>query len=581
MRKQYLSLGRMPKEAAPDTHFAAGEWCFLGADSTFPNWMSDFEIAEKRLSDMQDVEVCRRLIGWGFSCLAEYAQARNLQLEKPLSPYVWELLLGKWLMTVLPFLGKAYITAEQLTGKYGEESLTVLVPPSPDKKWASLAELEKGIRTVEGFGWLLGRVVEQVAPARWVLLDAGQTQHHPAAAVSTQSAPIQKRPFIRRKLSFAYRCFHRLQAGLDRSLSRALRKLPVPEVPFGSHMQRLLLSVVLSCNRRKPQARQHPLIADKFAGSSEDYPEWMAALLWEMLPQELNSLEQKVRPYSGLLRHCVAGPRYFRDTASTLYYAGMAVTGVALWQIQHSPLEFCIPGHSFARIEELNHAGFFNWGTARLACPSVAAPPLRYTKQLGRHVARNENIHYVVDTLRPLALVNGFSVWQSIREKRRNLETFHAALPTSLRDKMVLRHYPGAGLDAFSSENWGLAKTIPASGGDHLSAMSSAKVVVTDYIASSLGQALMLNTPCIWIWQPGDYAYEPDAGVLFFSFRKAGILHPTPADAASFLAEVWDNLDIWWESEEVRSARDLYLRRDYDINKKSPLAKWAAELWRL
>lgn len=48
---RHLVLGLMPRGADPDTHWAAGPWCFDTEEDFFPGWENSFVFGREPLRD--------------------------------------------------------------------------------------------------------------------------------------------------------------------------------------------------------------------------------------------------------------------------------------------------------------------------------------------------------------------------------------------------------------------------------------------------------------------------------------------------------------------------------------------------
>ena len=51
-----LVLGAMPRGAEPESHWAAGPWCFAGEEDFFPDWEDRFVFAPEPLRDLKVLE---------------------------------------------------------------------------------------------------------------------------------------------------------------------------------------------------------------------------------------------------------------------------------------------------------------------------------------------------------------------------------------------------------------------------------------------------------------------------------------------------------------------------------------------
>jgi putative transferase (TIGR04331 family) len=49
-----------------------------------------------------------------------------------------------------------------------------------------------------------------------------------------------------------------------------------------------------------------------------------------------------------------------------------------------------------------------------------------------------------------------------------------------------------------------------------------------------------------------------EAKPIFVKLAEVGIFHENPASLAKHISEIWDNVDVWWESRDVVEARELF-----------------------
>ena len=81
------------------------------------------------------------------------------------------------------------------------------------------------------------------------------------------------------------------------------------------------------------------------------------------------------------------------------------------------------------------------------------------------------------------------------------------------------------------------------------------RVVLYSYNVTTFLESFAMDIPTIMFWNPEHWELRPGAVPAFGLLEEAGLLFRRPADAALKLAEVWDDVDGWWTSEPVRSAR--------------------------
>ncbi len=84
------------------------------------------------------------------------------------------------------------------------------------------------------------------------------------------------------------------------------------------------------------------------------------------------------------------------------------------------------------------------------------------------------------------------------------------------------------------------------------------RVVLCTYNATTFLESFAMDIPTIMFWNPEHWELRQDAVLAFELLEDAGLLFRRPADAARKLSEVWDDVDDWWTSAPVRSARQQF-----------------------
>jgi len=81
--------------------------------------------------------------------------------------------------------------------------------------------------------------------------------------------------------------------------------------------------------------------------------------------------------------------------------------------------------------------------------------------------------------------------------------------------------------------------------------MSKAKLVVTTYNCTTPVEALAMNIPTIMYWRDKHWELALSAVPFFDKLRACGIFHDSPESAALMIEQIWDDVDGWWQSQEV------------------------------
>lgn len=90
------------------------------------------------------------------------------------------------------------------------------------------------------------------------------------------------------------------------------------------------------------------------------------------------------------------------------------------------------------------------------------------------------------------------------------------------------------------------------------SVLERTRICISTYNATTYLESMSLNIPTIMYWNPEHWELNDHARPFFDRLEAIGIFHRTPESAAEQLNRVWDDVDSWWESTEVRAVRDEF-----------------------
>ena len=131
--------------------------------------------------------------------------------------------------------------------------------------------------------------------------------------------------------------------------------------------------------------------------------------------------------------------------------------------------------------------------------------------------------------------------------------TFITNLNTKLKEKIIIRlHKNDYGWDQQKrfltffpdiqfDKNNRISKTLKYT-----------KVFVSTYNATTFLESLSLNIPTIIYWNPKHWELNNDTIPFFDKLKSVNIFHETPESAAIFINQNWENIEDWWESNEVQ-----------------------------
>jgi putative transferase (TIGR04331 family) len=92
--------------------------------------------------------------------------------------------------------------------------------------------------------------------------------------------------------------------------------------------------------------------------------------------------------------------------------------------------------------------------------------------------------------------------------------------------------------------------------------MLQSELVVVDYISTAYLEAMIMNIPTIFFWNPDACYLNKDNAGFFDSLISVGICQTDPVKAAIFVESVKDDPQQWWTGEGVQKAKDDFLLKN-------------------
>ena len=144
---RHLVLGLMPRGADPDTHWAAGPWCFDTEEDFFPGWEDSFVFGREPLRDPATLDravlMAQSLTVDSIPALGRHLldlQRRRAEENNPVSTLLgpdeidlpgvyWETLLTPWACTVARQLVERWLRVRAMVEDWGHLPLHVELLP--------------------------------------------------------------------------------------------------------------------------------------------------------------------------------------------------------------------------------------------------------------------------------------------------------------------------------------------------------------------------------------------------------------------------------------------------------------------
>jgi len=99
---------------------------------------------------------------------------------------------------------------------------------------------------------------------------------------------------------------------------------------------------------------------------------------------------------------------------------------------------------------------------------------------------------------------------------------------------------------------------------------AKSRLVVHSYDSTGILEGLSSNIPTLCFWNGGLDHLLTSAKPYYELLRGAGILADSPEHAALLTAKYWDNINGWWGSDHVQSARRLFCEQ-YAVIDRHPV----------
>ncbi len=256
---------------------------------------------------------------------------------------------------------------------------------------------------------------------------------------------------------------------------------------------------------------------------------------------------------------------YSTDDVFKAYAAEKTEQGSPLVVGQHGG---GIGTHLLAFYEEHQIAisdSYLSWGWTESSMPKVKpVGQLKGRRPLGINHSKKDEIMLVTSKF-PIQSYHIFSC-PIARQGLDYIEdqfNFVEALAPEIRDVMTVRlkadtygwdpihrwksRFPDIKLD----EGWFDIKKL----------IKKSRIYVSTYNATTYLESFTMNIPTVIYWNENHWELRNSAIPYFNMLKDVGIFHETPESAAEHINKIWENVDLWWESNDVQETIGLFKKR--------------------
>jgi putative transferase (TIGR04331 family) len=257
---------------------------------------------------------------------------------------------------------------------------------------------------------------------------------------------------------------------------------------------------------------------------------------------------------------------YWADDLFKCYSAMQSLNNVPLFTGQHGG-HYGTGKFSFIEDHQLSISDkFISWGWTNKKYNHKIAPigNLKYIKPKKKRNANNKKLLIITCSL-PRYSYHLYSIlissqWinyfedqcefvDSLNEKIKSITTVRLSSEDYGWDQLLRWK------KKFPNLNYDLNKELL------INQLNKTKLVVSTYNATTFLESMSMNIPTVIFWNPNHWELREDAIPFYEELEKVKIFHKNPVSAASHINLVYDELEIWWNSDQVQSVKTLFLHR--------------------
>ncbi|HDY87882.1 MAG TPA: hypothetical protein ENH82_07190 [bacterium] len=110
--------------------------------------------------------------------------------------------------------------------------------------------------------------------------------------------------------------------------------------------------------------------------------------------------------------------------------------------------------------------------------------------------------------------------------------------------------------------------------------LRKARIFITSNAHTTYLEALASNKPTVMFLPEKSYRFHPDAQPYFDRLQEVNILHKSPVTAAQHINAIYDDVDAWWQSNNVQEARAAFVEQ-YARSSPDWVNEWVKEFNRV
>lgn len=154
----------------------------------------------------------------------------------------------------------------------------------------------------------------------------------------------------------------------------------------------------------------------------------------------------------------------------------------------------------------------------------------------------------------------------------RNIEFISKLKPKILKDFRVKPKYLGSwGLEHGYKKEFGQKIISPYT--NMRSILNNSKLLISPYPQTVFSEGMFSSVPTILIFNPEYWDIDPKYQTLMEVLKNAKIAHTDPESAALHINDIAQDINVWWTSQNVVEARELFQEICLTIS-RNPIEDW-------
>jgi putative transferase (TIGR04331 family) len=308
------------------------------------------------------------------------------------------------------------------------------------------------------------------------------------------------------------------------------------------------------------------------------------AVLYKLILQQMpyvylegyHHLLQQLPPLPSRKKVICSSVGWFCDEFLQCFFAAHQEQGGRLVGLQHGGGPYGIGVNPGALLENGVPANYLTWGWKlnEKDIPFVSIGLSLKKKEFDSRCndKKRENILYVTTEFsKHITDGRGGPSGADMPVYFKQQHQFVKSLPSSVRDRIVVRVYPGDYYDQRQREQFEslMLKLRFDENKCLVDSLLNTRLVVLDSIQTVFFEVIAYGIPVMVFHDESMWEFNREFESICDEMKKLNMLHTSPESIARFLSETEDDIEVWWNSNELQCLRER-LRCNYARTSNDP-----------